>query len=150
MEDLIIASNFLRKAGFIFDVEKHENRLPSLLSFSTTRSDSCGQTPPCSPQWCGPLPGDRGGRSPQPEPLPPHTRKPPSPTWYLRGDMRDHHMDTSAVVRGKAEALLSARMKKPQTPRQLMQMRDQPSAGKAEDRVRKLFPASEFRVIWSH
>lgn len=57
---------------------------PSPLSFSTRRSGSCGQTPPCSRRWYGPWLDDRGEHSPLPKLRPRHTKKPPSPMSHLQ------------------------------------------------------------------
>lgn len=64
--------------------------LPSLLSFLTRQSDSCGQTPPCSQQSCGPLLDDRDAHNPLPRLPPQRTRKPPSPMSHLIRDTRSN------------------------------------------------------------
>lgn len=61
----------------------NKSSLPSLLSFLTRKSGSCGQTPPCSRQWYGPLLDDHGVHSPPPRLPLQRTRKPPFPMSHL-------------------------------------------------------------------
>lgn len=87
---IVLHSYRLTHAYGNIQTSNNKSSLPSLLSFLTRKSGSCGQTPPCSRQWYGPLLDDHGVHSPPPRLPPQRTRKPPFPMSHLMRENKPH------------------------------------------------------------